>query len=311
MPARDPHDSPDRRIDFVIAGAQKAGTTTLDAALRLHPEISMPRGGKELFFFDRDEYFPPDRGPDYANYHRHWDWSRTGVRRGEATPSYLAIPSALERMARYSPDLRVICILRNPVSRAYSAWNHQVQLGRERLSFHRALLAEEDRLAEAARRGVELRARSGYQLLSRYGTQLELLWKLIPRERTLVVQLETLNRHPQETMDRLTDFLGVSRLEAGSIQRKHARLKLGDLHPETARWLVERFEPEIAKVEELLGWDCSEWRRPKGSTRTWAIGETLRRAALPFSFVKPRLERLRVRVGAWRRARREATAADA
>ena len=31
------------RIDFVIAGAQKAGTTTLDAVLRLHPEISLPQ----------------------------------------------------------------------------------------------------------------------------------------------------------------------------------------------------------------------------------------------------------------------------
>jgi hypothetical protein len=290
------------RIDFVIAGAQKAGTTTLDAVLRLHPEISLPHW-KELHFFDQEANFPPDREPEYARYHRHWDWSRQGVRRGEATPSYLALPSALERIVRYSPDIRVVCIFRNPMSRAYSAWNHAVQRGRERRSFHAALLAEDAMLSERARTGLPTDGSLGYRSQGLYASQLERLWSLVPRERTLVLQLESLNRSPRASLDALTDFLQVARHDFGPVDRKHARLKLGDMHPETWHWLAARLEPEIAKVEDLLGWDCSEWRRPKGSTRTWAIGETIRRAALPLSFLKPRIERVRVRIGAWRRAR--------
>jgi hypothetical protein len=294
--------SSDRRIDFIVAGAQKAGTTTLDVVLRQHPQVQLPIF-KELHFFDRRQFFPPDGPPDYEAYHRHWDWGRTGVLRGEVSPSYLGLPVARERMARYSADLRVICILRNPVSRAYSAWNHWVRRGGERLSFHEALLAEDSRLADRAARGLDGYGGYGYRSLSEYASQLEALWRLIPRERTIAVQLEALQRNPDETMRRITDFLGIAPHRFGSIGRRNARFKFGDMHPDTSRWLIERLEPEIARIEESLGWDCSSWRKPKGSQRLWAVGETVRRAALPFSFVKPPLERLRARIGAWRRTR--------
>jgi hypothetical protein len=290
------------RIDFVIAGAQKAGTTTLDALLRLHPGVAMPPW-KELHYFDRNSNFPPGRPPDRDEYHRNWDWTRRDVVRGEVTPSYLALPVALERLAGYSPDLRIVCIFRNPVTRAYSAWNHWVQQGRERKSFHRALLAEDGRLAERARLGLDGFGGFGYRTLGQYASQLEALWRLVPRERTLVLRLESLTRDPKRTMESLTDFLGVARHDFGPMARKHARLKLGDMHPESARWLVERLEPDIARLESLLGWDCSDWRKPKGSKGLWAFGESVRHAAMPFSFVKPPLERLRVRIGAWRRER--------
>lgn len=305
-PAGDPAGG--RRIDFVIAGVQKAGTTTLDALLRLHPEIALPHW-KELHFFDRDARFPAERDPDWAEYHRHWDWSAEGVRRGEVTPTYLGHPSAMARLARYSPDLRIVCILRNPMSRAYSAWNHMVQQGRERKSFHAALLAEDAKMSGAADPAAG--PVFDYLRLSLYATQLEALWRNFPRERTLVLRLESLSRDPKRTMDTLTDFLGISRFDFGPAERKHARLKLGDMHPETAAWLVARLEPELAGLERMLGWDCSDWRKPKGSKGLWAVGETIRRAALPFSFLKPPLERVRVRVGAWKRSRAAARAAKA
>lgn len=291
-----------RRIDFVVAGAQKAGTTTLDVVLRQHPQIQMPRW-KELHFFDRNQFFPPGGRPDYGSYHAHWDWSRDDVVRGEVSPTYLGLAVARERMAAYSDRLKVICILRNPVSRSYSAWNHWVRRGGERLSFHQALLAEDSRLSERAARGLDGYGGYGYRSLSEYASQLEALWKLVPRERTIVVQLESLQRKPQETMRSITDFLGIPPHDFGAIERRNFRLKFGDMHPETSLWLIDRLEPEIARLEELLGWDCSSWRKPKGSKRFWVVGETVRIAALPFAFVKPPLERLRARVGAWRRTR--------
>jgi hypothetical protein len=290
-----------RRIDFIIAGAQKAGTTTLDYLLRLHPQVQFARR-KEVHFFDTGRHFPAGGEPDYDWYHRHWDWNRSGVKRGEATPSYIGLPVSIDRIFRYSPDIRIVCILRNPVNRAYSAWNHAVQLGRERLSFHQALLAEDGRLADRARRGLDGFGGFGYRTLGEYATQLERLWSLVPRERTLVLRLESLTRNPRETMETLSDFLGIERHDFGPPVRKHFRLKLGDMHPASSLWLVNRLEPEIARLESMLGWDCSDWRTPKGAMAPWFFGETVRRAALPFSFVKPRIERLRVRIGAWRRA---------
>ena len=84
-----------RRIDFIIAGVQKAGTTSLDAYLRQHPDICMAKK-KEPHFFDTR---PPTgiRPLDYWLYHRHFDWKawRDGCMLGEATP----IISWVERRA--------------------------------------------------------------------------------------------------------------------------------------------------------------------------------------------------------------------
>ena len=53
------------KVGFVVAGAQKGGTTALDYYLREHPELCLPQR-KELHFFDTDRYFvtePVDYGP--------------------------------------------------------------------------------------------------------------------------------------------------------------------------------------------------------------------------------------------------------
>ena len=58
----------DRKVDFIIAGTQKGGTSALDAYLRLDPQICLPHKVKEVHFFEADPLF--DTGePDYRLYH--------------------------------------------------------------------------------------------------------------------------------------------------------------------------------------------------------------------------------------------------
>ena len=57
----------DHRVDFVIGGVQKGGTTALDRILRRHPDIAMARD-KEPHMFDDDEAFGSGV-PDFARYH--------------------------------------------------------------------------------------------------------------------------------------------------------------------------------------------------------------------------------------------------
>ena len=44
------------KLDFLVAGAQKSGTTALNYYLKRHPRIALPVK-KELHFFDNDELF--------------------------------------------------------------------------------------------------------------------------------------------------------------------------------------------------------------------------------------------------------------
>src|SRR5215208_8528317 len=116
--------------DFLILGAQKAGTTALYAYLRWHPQITGP-SFKEVSFFDR-HYARGERW-----YRAHLPMRRSSIV-GEASPSYLFHPLAPERVAQMLPNARLVALLRNPVDRAFSHYQHEVALGREPLSFEAA-----------------------------------------------------------------------------------------------------------------------------------------------------------------------------
>jgi hypothetical protein len=137
---------------FLVLGAQKAGTTALYAYLRWHPAITGP-SWKEVSFFDRHWW----RGPAW---YRGQFPLRSGTRLvGEASPSYLFHPLAPERVGALVPDARLVALLRDPVARAYSHYQHEVALGREPLSFEDALAAEPERTrGEEARLVADARA---------------------------------------------------------------------------------------------------------------------------------------------------------
>ena len=124
--------------DFLVIGAQKAGTTALYAYLRWHPGITGP-SWKEVSFFDRHWW----RGEFW---YRGQFPLRSGQRLvGEASPSYLFHPLAPERVRSLVPEAKLIALVRDPVDRAYSHYQHEVALGREPLSFEDALAAEAER----------------------------------------------------------------------------------------------------------------------------------------------------------------------
>jgi len=107
-----------KRIDFLIAGVQKAGTTSFDRYLRQHPEIAMAKR-KEVHFFDKSPP-TPFAGLNHWLYHRQFDWKAqsAGAKLGEATPIYVWWQGAIERIKAYAPDIRLIVSLRDPVERA-------------------------------------------------------------------------------------------------------------------------------------------------------------------------------------------------
>ena len=127
--------------NFLILGAQKAGTTSLFDYLGQHPEV-YPSPIKETHFFDhggvRQTYAGPVRIPgpkikSLEEYEGLFDGVRDEKAVGEATPTYLYLPGVAERIRHHVPEARLIAILRDPVERAYSGYQHAVRNGRERL----------------------------------------------------------------------------------------------------------------------------------------------------------------------------------
>ena len=120
--------APSHHVNFLIAGVQKAGTSSLYQLLKRHPAVGLS-SVKEVHFFD-DESLDWSK-PPYERFHSYFPKRRRAIAWGEATPIYSYWPNALERIKAYRPDMKLVLLFRDPISRAYSAWSHQRRRGRE------------------------------------------------------------------------------------------------------------------------------------------------------------------------------------
>ena len=238
--------------DFLVIGAQKAGTTALYAYLRWHPGIAGP-SWKEVSFFDRHWW----RGEAW---YRGQFPLRAGERLvGEASPSYLFHPLAPERARSLVPEAKLVALLRDPVDRAYSQYQHEVALGREPLSFEDALAAEDERLVGEVERLIEdPRAFSRawwdhtYTARGRYAEQLERWLEAFPSEQLLVVRTEDLGERPAETYGSILAFLGAEPHQLPDYPRVFDR-DYEPMRAETRAALAATFAGPNRRLEALLG----------------------------------------------------------
>jgi len=243
------------RVQFLIAGTQKGGTSALDAYLRDHPGIAMA-SRKEVHFFDDDARFVRGRTPDYAGYERFFADAPAHAVAGEATPVYMYWHAAPARIHAYNPAMKLIVVLRNPITRAYSHWNMEHTRGADRLSFWRALQMERLRCRTAwpAQHRVYSYVDRGF-----YSQQLIRVWQTIPRAQTLVIRHERLKADPQAVLDEVCAFLGVEPMRVVAKKDVHTLAYAQAMAEREWRFLAERFEGEIRALEPQFGWDCSAW----------------------------------------------------
>ncbi len=225
-----------RLPDFFIIGAAKAGTTSVHAALSRHPAIFMP-DRKEPEFLARDDLY--DQGIE--SYAQLFEPSQPGQLIGEASTLYSLgrfFPHTARRMAAHCPDAKIVYIVREPVDRAYSYYlqltkNYQNWSGDN--AFHRTFedFVLPDRHARAAPRakafaGFDAHLPDSPDLCldgSRYHSQLQRYLEVFPRERICILRFEDFKADRAGFFARLTDFLGVDRLDetvlAGAATRKN------------------------------------------------------------------------------------------
>jgi sulfotransferase family protein len=211
-------------LDFIVVGAQKAGTTSLFHHLKRHPEISVPTG-KEVPYFSHDVAYARDWSTYMSNLARHDGLADPARKWGTVTPQYMvggvyksaSVTAASEhydertvplRIHRRLPDVRLIAILRDPVARAVSHHRMLAARGHERRSFDDAIaeLLDPDALRRARRTPQEL---TGYVTWGEYGRILAGYLEVFPREQLLVTFTDELELAPAELLRRIHDFVGV------------------------------------------------------------------------------------------------------
>jgi len=206
--------------DFIIGGAPKCGTTSLEYVLNAHPRIQIPKG--EVFFFDADD---PLNHPDFHwGGGRHVGWPEfapppsaqacwyegyfparwEGGLIGEDSTTYLFSPLAAYRLARHLPMVKLIFGLRDPVERAASQYRHLVQSGRATTEMAQAIATH-----------------PAIVRWSSYEEALRTYFAIFPRDRIHLFIFERFVADPQREIDAVLDFLGCSLIDVSEIEKQY------------------------------------------------------------------------------------------
>lgn len=290
---------------FIIAGAGKSGTTSLWRYLKQHPDIFMTENKEPTFF---TEVIGKDQGADEmapassGNYGKGLPWyealfegCRPEQQRGEASTTYISAPDTPSLIKAHIPDAKIIFILREPVSRAYSQYWQEIKSGHRLPPFSEMYSQGHPRLQR-------------YLYNSRYKTHLTNFLEEFRRDQLLVLLHDDLKHDPVAITKAIYRFLGVDesylpedlgkRHNPSSVPRSRllqrfiyhsSRSKIKELLPATVRKFLNRtkisvrsmnlkpytyppLSPEIRKelipmfvddvdfIEQVVGKSLSAWK---------------------------------------------------
>lgn len=212
--------------DFLIVGAQKAGTTSLYSYLIQHKNIIKPLV-KEIHYFDGG------LDPEIDAYSKGEKWYRAffpfkfQIENHEltfdASPLYLFNPLCPQRIHQLLPNVKLIVLLRNPVDRAISHYYHQVFKGREYLNIESGFSIEDQRIQYAIE-SEDFKNHDfihfSYKRRGLYAQQLKRYLDYFPLDQMLIINSESLFQDPMKTVIEVSKFLGVSTSDIHNINFK-------------------------------------------------------------------------------------------
>jgi Sulfotransferase domain len=251
--------SPPRLPTFIIGGAPRSGTNFLCHALERHPEVYVARP----YMPEPKVFFGPPRTDEeyrvlYARLFR-----EAGGRRalGEKTANYFESEIACARIHAHLPEVRLLFLLREPVTRAYSNYLWSRKNGLETLSFEEAVELEGQRPSPLP--PAQWHARPfDYLCRGRYDTFARRYYERFPRERVAFFLYEAMIAEPEKVLAAIQEFIGVlpRPLGAEDLGVINSAREVGPtLDPTLARALRTRMAVAVRDFHALTGVDVGPW----------------------------------------------------
>jgi hypothetical protein len=266
----------DKGPDFLVIGAQRAGTTWLHRVLRQHPSLWLPPV-KELHYFDRLEtkrtiLDPKERrrvglkqllslDPWLVSYWlraRSDDWyarlfrgaKAKGLVAGEITPAYATLDeTVLRRIKRLNDNIKLIFVMRDPVERAWSAVNNAAKKG----------AADASSVEKSIKRARE----SGAAARSAYADTIKRLEAVFPANQVHYCFFEDLRDCPEALTSDLFAYLGVEPVPPTPVQLPQAvNVAAGSkpIPPEFSRTMARDYLPMVGDLCRRFDGPPHRWR---------------------------------------------------
>lgn len=259
-----------KRPDFFIVGAPKAGTTSLYAYLSMHPEVFMPATIKEPDYFShkailaQNLYYNTTHITSKEDYLALFSGANGANAIGEASVSYLFYPEAAHNIHQFNPEAKIIIILREPVERAYSHYLMDERLGLIKSRFEDIVFRKLDHnFADMYFQQIVS--------LGEYGEQVARYLSLFGNQQVKILFFDHLKADPGKVMKEIFTFLEVNAdypidlgqkhnayasprniLVKKAYQMHHLRSRISQLIPETFKKRIrdtlfkEDKKPEIS-----------------------------------------------------------------
>ena len=242
-----------KRLDFPVVGVQKSGTTALSAKLAHHPGISCALP-KELHIFDNESCdWNSKIVPDVA---KHFPTGTEDLLWGEATPIYTCWPQAIERVARYNPDAKIIVGLRHPAYRALSHWKMEVTRHAECLSFS-------DAISEKGRARVNPVHRTfSYVEQGFYAPQVVRVLNSFPRQNVTLYKMDELYRNEGKVLGEMYSFLGLADEVVQTGPKYVVPVDTSGIHVDAVdklAYLSDLYSSDILETERLTSLVLKPW----------------------------------------------------
>lgn len=187
------------KANLFVVGAPKCGTTSLYHYLKDNNEIFLPEVKEPHFFSQpkvKDTYYKAYFTADETEYLSYFDNAQNERYLGDFSPSYLFHQSSANRIKAFSPNAKVIAVLREPVDRAVSHYLFDVRIAYAGGSMKHYLKTPESNHYKE------------YVLNSRYYEQIKHYTSVFGDD-FLVLSFNELNNDPQGTMDKIFEFLDI------------------------------------------------------------------------------------------------------
>jgi len=187
------------KVNTLIIGAQKAGTTSLYEYMRQHPAIHFSKV-KEVTFFVKDQYY--SKGEDY--YHSFFDLKSKAPIKASAYVHMLPCAKCPARVKAYNKDMKFIVLLREPWERAYSSFRYAIKNGweKEAIDLADSVRFEKMRLESEEYDLTYLSNGKYYEHLSNWMRQFD-------QEKFFIATNEELQINPDLLLKRLCEFLAI------------------------------------------------------------------------------------------------------
>lgn len=199
--------------DFLIAGVQKGGSTSLFRFLADHPKV-VPALKKEVHYFDERFHNPS------GWYKAFFAGAGPGMITGEGTPDYFYLPDTPEKISKlYGNEnpIKIVLVLRNPVERAISHYKMLLRRGLEDQKHLIQAMEKDNEIVqqelksyyETGVKSFKYARKHGYLARGEYGRILKDWLQYYSLDNMHIVDSDDLFRKPNDALKKVCDFLGL------------------------------------------------------------------------------------------------------